>query len=714
VTAPRCRDPRRLARPALIALLLTLVALPVGAAVTMRRVTLDIRDTGGTRLDSRVSLRSDQFGQWYPTQADTAVLAHAGYSYPRSGASIEVPEGWVTLVVSRGPEWVPYSRQLWIGRDTTVSIRLSRFLDMRGRNFYSSDLHVHSRHDPVEFDVPPAAAKRIAKAEDLAILHLLDNEYRFQGAPDSISDSQTTLYYSWEYRHQTYGHVSLPGLRTSVPWGCCLAPSEAWPMLDEMARQVAGPGKALFVLAHPGSSDHYLDVHDWPGTGIGREYALLAARGRLNGFDVASYSNQPHARWQDWYDALSSGIALTPTAGTDAVLNFYNHLPAGGWRVYADMGSSVTYNYDNWIETVRQGRTFVTSLPLIPRFRVSTKRPGQTLEAAGDTTSFALEIEAACVTGLTQLSVVSSAGTEWTLDLSKRATLRTKFDTTLTLRRATPAWLALKVEGVTGHRMSLGLPAIAHTSAIRILKNGVARTEPGACGRMLDRVDDLEKVLNVRRNWSVPWHEDTVRAGIAAARTFYGRVFKKAPGKFHLSPPPPSGATRFEWTPAPDEEPGDRVRYRVTVAADSLFQDGPVTFFSDEPWIGSTPARPSLPSWWRVEAVDRGGNTSPLEPATFHATLLVNSLDAPVSEPQLRPRVFPNPARGPVRLEGLGSDVAVYDVTGRRVASAGRGLRAEGPAWVWDLRDRGERARPGLYWAVSRRRGVSVRLTVLE
>jgi len=205
----------------------------------------------------------------------------------------------------------------------------------------------------------------------------------------------------------------------------------------------------------------------------------------------------------------------------------------------------------------------------------------------------------------------------------------------------------------------------------------------------------------------------TVRAAIAQARSFYGRVFKRAPGQFQLAPPPPSGTTRIEWTPAPDDEPGDRVRYRVTLSEDSLFHN-PVTFLSDDPWIGSTPARPSLPTWWRVEAVDRGGNTTPLDPPKFLATLLVGSTDVPMSEVKLRPRVWPNPARGPVRLEGLGADAVVFDVTGRRVATVGHGLRAEGPALVWDLRDRDQRARPGLYWAVSRMRGVSVRLTVLE
>lgn len=691
--------------------LVATTAVPARAAV-FRNVKLEVKDSGGRVLDARVSLRSETFATWYPQAMDSVNLAHQGYAYPPFGGTLAVPEGWVTVHVSRGPEWVPWSKKVWVGRDTTVSVTLARFHDLRARNFFASDLHVHSRHDPIEFTISPANAKRVARAEDLAILHLLDQEYRFTGAPDAESDASTIVYHSWEHRHQTYGHVALPGLRTHVPWGCCLAPAEAWPMLDDLARSVAGPGQALFVLAHPGSSEDFDADRSWPGTGLGREYPLLAARGLLNGFDVASYSNFAWTRWDDWYDALSSGIALTPTAGTDAVLNRFADKPAGGWRVYADMGSSTPFTYDHWIETVRAGRTFVTSLPLIPRFRVSTRRPGEKLEAPADTTSFAIEIEARCVTGLTRLEIVSSAGTLWSLDLSPRSPVLTKFDTTFTLRRATPGWMALRVHGVSGDRVLLDLPAVAHTSAVRIWKNGAPRLESGACGRMLDRVDALERLLN-GRGWTAAWHEDTVRAAIAQARAFYGRAFLAPPGAFQLVPPSPAGATHFDWSAARDSEPGDRVRYRVTLAADSLFTDA-IAFFTDDPFLGSTPSRPGLPTWWRIEAVDRGGNITPCQPAAFRATLLVASAGAPENDAIARPRAVPNPSRGPVRLEGLGADVVIVDVQGRRVAMPGRGLRAEGSAWVWDARDRGQRARPGLYWARSRTSARALRITIVE
>ena len=126
---------------------------------------------------------------------------------------------------------------------------------------------------------------------------------------------------------------------------------------------------------------------------------------------------------------------------------------------------------------------------------------------------------------------------------------------------------------------------------------------------MLDRLDALEQRLNVRRNWSVAWHEDTLRVRLQRARAVYGQVFRSAPSRFEALVDLGERTPRLQWTRSSDSESGDRVRYRVTLAADSTFAD-PTVFFTDSTWIQSTPARAGLPSWWRIEAIDRGGNVT--------------------------------------------------------------------------------------------------------
>ena len=222
----RPRTPAGPGAPRSRACALALAALLVPAwagAFTLHRLTLDLRDAAMNPIDARVSVRSDTTMSYYPAAPDTTLMAHDGYCYPTPACAIVVPEGPVTLSVSRGPEWAPLTRTFRLVSDTTLTVRLNRFLDMRARGFFSSDLHVHSQHPPIDFPVSPVNARRIARAEDLAILHLLDGDYRFTGVEDPTSDANTVIYYSFEHRHMTYGHVALPGLKTAVPWGCCSA-----------------------------------------------------------------------------------------------------------------------------------------------------------------------------------------------------------------------------------------------------------------------------------------------------------------------------------------------------------------------------------------------------------------------------------------------------------------------------------------------------------
>ncbi|MEQ1834722.1 MAG: hypothetical protein ABL977_16880, partial [Candidatus Eisenbacteria bacterium] len=103
------------------------IGAPAQAAVPLHQLRIDLRDTNGKRIDARVSARSDSFSTWYPVAADTTIQAHAGYAYPPSGGSLTLPHGWITLNVSRGPEWRPDNRRLYLARDTLITVTLKRF-----------------------------------------------------------------------------------------------------------------------------------------------------------------------------------------------------------------------------------------------------------------------------------------------------------------------------------------------------------------------------------------------------------------------------------------------------------------------------------------------------------------------------------------------------------------------------------------------------------
>jgi hypothetical protein len=74
-----------------------------------------------------------------------------------------------------------------------------------------------------------------------------------------------------------------------------------------------------------------------------------------------------------WYRFLNCGFRLAATAGTDKMTNF---VTVGANRVFAHVEGEFTYQ--NWINGLTQGRTFVTNSPMLS-FTVNGHDPGANL-----------------------------------------------------------------------------------------------------------------------------------------------------------------------------------------------------------------------------------------------------------------------------------------------------------------------------------------------
>jgi hypothetical protein len=74
-----------------------------------------------------------------------------------------------------------------------------------------------------------------------------------------------------------------------------------------------------------------------------------------------------------WYRYLNCGFRLTATAGTDKMTTF---VTVGANRVFAHIQGDFTYQ--NWIDALKDGRTFVTNSPVLA-FTVNGRDPGAIL-----------------------------------------------------------------------------------------------------------------------------------------------------------------------------------------------------------------------------------------------------------------------------------------------------------------------------------------------
>ncbi len=715
-TTPEATRSRMPLRPLLLRMLrsrrahgafaLLLVAALAASRADALSLQLQVLGPGGTPAEARLQVISVQ-GLSVPHAPDVELMAHSGYNgtyfYPTPGSALELDPGTYRVRAWHGPEWYGYEQSFTLDRDTTLVVQLSRMVDLRPRGWYSGDLHVHAEHPPVEYAVSDERAVSIARAEGLSVLHLLDQARSFTGQVSTLSDSLVTLYCTYEYRNQTGGHAVFAGLTSALGDECCLPPEEPWPMLYDLHGSLAAQG-GLMVLAHPRTTTFDAPRDDWPGAGMGREMALLGALGGMEAMDAVSYSNEPDADWSDWYDLLSSGLDIPLSAGTDAVLDWYDHPPAGGWRVYVQVAAGTSSFYSRWLAGLRAGRTFATCGPLVPRFEISGVAPGGTLALSSDTLQRPLRIEARCEHGLAKLALIADGAEVWSAAVGGRESI----DTTLTLRITTPRWLALRVDGASSPPGLNGLASVGHTNAIRVTLNGNRRPLATTCARLWDEVLDWENML-IGDSTLTAAHADSVRARGARARAVYGKPWVTRSGSFRMLTAGAVAPARFTWRRSTDTEANDRVRYLVEVDTASTFP-APMTWTCEDTTLVVSPAKHG-PWWWRVTAIDRGGNKRVAQ----NAPKLSGDapLDAPPPMATRAARAYPNPARSEVRLEGFSADARVFDTAGRVVASRGRGLEPAGNAFTWRLRGAGRAVPPGLYFVADPARARTTRIVVL-
>jgi len=637
-------------RRLMAAVLLSLCAL-VWVEARAVQVELQVLDETGQPCPARVHVRNS-LCQPYPGYADSSLMSHialGGYFYTPGTVVMELPAGLTRILVGRGFEYRPVQIIPDVQRDTCFVIRLEKVFDMRSRDWFSGDTHVHSQHyvrdcgwlpDPDDwpdetweaaddevpglrdsFPVTPEGVLRVAQAEDLAQSWVLDSWYEFTGGPHALSTPEHGLYFCTEYRNHAYGHVAFLGQKRWLGDTCCRPPLPAYPMLHHIwGYWIPGWDEGM-SLCHPQTGVDFFDESLWPGLGLGRELPVLAALERLDQLDIAAYSNEPDVFVQDWYRLLNCGIVVPPSAGTDALINSYGSRPAGGYRVYVKEQPGGGHSHDRWMEGLKAGRCFVTDYPLIPHFAVDGVEMGGQIELPeAGTVEVSFRVE--CVLPLANARIIRNGATVFQTHLPSTPS-GTEYEAIVPVPVDESCWLALRVDGATGLKHATSTELFAHTAPVQIFLAGAEQRSQVDAGYFLDWLDSLWMWVQLRDNWTYSWQPTQVLLRIDQARAVFAEVFTEPPLAFALLAPALGDTFRFnediafDWTDANDPEPGDRVCYYLEVALeDSTFSDpqvfGPLwqSFYRQvEHGLNF-----NLRHYWRVFAVDRGGSRVLSEP----------------------------------------------------------------------------------------------------
>jgi len=250
------------------------------------------------------------------------------------------------------------------GTRTNHTIRLKRWVNMRNKGWYSADGHLHIPRPTAELN--PYIVKMM-EAEDIHVGNLLQSgkvrnfkmaeQYEF-GNKSVYTENGYILAAGQENpRTHIFGHT--------IPLGAnqALFDNEkylVYRLLFEKAVELGG----MNGFAHGWRDEPSFQS---PQNGL----AIVLPHDLMHFIEVLQFNR---AGYHNWYDILNLGFKLAPIAGTDFPCG--DQTIPGHERFYTKVTGGFTY--ENWLEGVESGKTFVTSGPVLS-FTVNGKELGSEL-----------------------------------------------------------------------------------------------------------------------------------------------------------------------------------------------------------------------------------------------------------------------------------------------------------------------------------------------
>lgn len=273
--------------------------------------------------------------------------------YTRGESGISLPADTATVRIFKGPEYEVYEAEVDIraGETTRHNAELTRWVNMPSTGWYSGDGHLHIPR-PVK-ELNPYISKMM-QAEDIHVGNLLQagKVVNFEAAPQHAHGSES-YYREGDYilaagqenpRSHFVGHAITLGADTALHFPeKYLIYRLVW---EEAVKQGAANGYAhgnfpegTFLAPHKG-------------------LAVMLPHDLMHFIEVLQFNR---SGYDIWYDILNLGFRVTPTAGTDFPCG--EGIIPGHERFYTNVEKRFTY--ENWLEAVKNGETFVTTGPML-------------------------------------------------------------------------------------------------------------------------------------------------------------------------------------------------------------------------------------------------------------------------------------------------------------------------------------------------------------
>lgn len=338
-------------------------------------VVLDVVDDGGAPVMGQFLIR-DTHDRVYPsmTRRRPPDFFFQQQIYRRDGESVMLPPGKYRMTYSRGPEYRIRSREITVPDAVShrESFQLERWIKLADHGWFSGDHHVHAA-GCAHFDSPtegvmPIDMMRHIEGEDLNVGCVLSwgpcwyfQKQYFEGKTSQLSTPQHLMRYDVEvsgFPSSHAGHLCLLRLKDDDYPGTTRI--DQWPTWCLPVMQWGKEQGAVVGFAHSGHGlavdDTTLPSYKMPKfDGIGaNEYIVDVVHGVC---DFISAVDTPIvSELSIWYHTLNCGYTCRISGETDFPCISGERVGLG--RAYAKLRSGEPLEFDNWVEAIRDGRSY--------------------------------------------------------------------------------------------------------------------------------------------------------------------------------------------------------------------------------------------------------------------------------------------------------------------------------------------------------------------
>jgi TolB protein len=398
------------------------------------------------------------------------------YVPPGGELHFEMPAGEYHIEAARGFE---YLSQRWTGtfkpgQVSSISLTLQPVSGPSFEGWYSGDHHFHLNYGG-QVLLAPDALVSMMHGEDLDVATPLSANLHTRRIDENYfawtRRDPPLIQFGQEIRSHFLGHTGHIGIKTLFwPWYW----GPGYPVYGQDDRSNVGALQQTRAQGGVNSYVHPVTVRtpfggDTP-VGIPLELVSDAVLGDVDTIELACLWSDELGTADAWYRLLNVGVPIAPSAGTDAMVDFFRTMAIGTTRVYVRVPEPLTM--DRYLAGLKAGRSFVTTGPLL-QFTAGGREPGDVVPPAAGPTAWQLQVASAVP--FERVEVLVNGQVVWTGDGLAQPGAHT-YEGMLT----PPAggWIAARVHGGVTAWPAMDSYPFAHTAPIWF--GAIGSTHPAA------------------------------------------------------------------------------------------------------------------------------------------------------------------------------------------------------------------------------------------